>query len=637
MKLIHSNSPLIHSDDMQSSIMGMDSTGMEMATFYLRDKIYSNKIGAVVREYICNALDEHKKHNINSAVKIKLEKDNIYSVRDFAKGLNEHDVRNIFGMYFRSTKSSDNSQTGGFGLGSKAGFCYTDTFYVKSFHQGTATTYACSLGAGQNGVSVGQILKVLEEPTQESGLEVSLEIKDKDVWEFCSQTKHFLSTCLQSAEFYEKGNQHTNVEPVKTFKIDDFEFKLIKNPINSHLNNIVFFCMGNVSYKSYIFSNDFNKKFKNEIVQNHYIIIDIPIGKMSLPISRESFESTPNNQKVLEKINNSFEELQTMDAQSIKTLSIQELINTRDEFFQNGEFFCFKKSSLYPEEIYKVVSNIKSYADKQTLPLEKKDEKYIVAVIPNKDSENYWIEKFRSHLQSINKNYYYINERYLNDQTFKNFENLFLFKKVKSSIFAWPKKQLVAKDGLDAKYVVTHNFGGSWKSQKEEMNALQLHNMVFKNNAVDEQSARNDFVNLKLDTFISLNNVSIKKSFGPGEHVFSTTSQKMLENMKLLGWYEIGSSEYVAKKEEIREFINKENEKNSKLNQCKLTFLHNCDLIVNKLNKKQKYVYKYHCILQKIKNEKSLRSNLLNSLEYSSWSLSRINRKQLRTILKIKD
>jgi hypothetical protein len=111
----------------------------------------------------------------------------------------------------------------------------------------------------------------------------------------------------------------------------------------------------------------------------------------------------------------------------------------------------------------------------------------------------------------------------------------------------------------------------------------------------------------------------------------------MLENMKLLGWYEIGSSEYVAKKEEIREFINKENEKNSKLNQCKLTFLHNCDLIVNKLNKKQKYVYKYHCILQKIKNEKSLRSNLLNSLEYSSWSLSRINRKQLRTILKIKD
>ena len=68
MKIQALANPLVTSNNMTSSTMGMDAAGADMATFYLRDKIYSDKILAVVREYVCNALDEHKKHNISVPV-----------------------------------------------------------------------------------------------------------------------------------------------------------------------------------------------------------------------------------------------------------------------------------------------------------------------------------------------------------------------------------------------------------------------------------------------------------------------------------------------------------------------------------------------------------------------------------------
>ena len=38
---------------------------------------------------------------------------NEFFVRDYAAGLSEYDIRNVFGMYFRSTKSNSNNQIGG--------------------------------------------------------------------------------------------------------------------------------------------------------------------------------------------------------------------------------------------------------------------------------------------------------------------------------------------------------------------------------------------------------------------------------------------------------------------------------------------------------------------------------------------
>src|SRR3990172_3941988 len=97
----------IASDDLKAekTIMGMSMKGMEMAQYFLRDKIYSDKVLAVIREYISNAYDEHTKHNIDQNIDVTLatvNNEHRWSVRDYALGLNEHDIRNVFAMYFES-------------------------------------------------------------------------------------------------------------------------------------------------------------------------------------------------------------------------------------------------------------------------------------------------------------------------------------------------------------------------------------------------------------------------------------------------------------------------------------------------------------------------------------------------------
>lgn len=94
------------SKEMPESVMDMDADGMLFAAHYLRDKIYSDKILAVVREYLANAIDEHRKFGISRPVEVTLP--NSFSpdfkVRDFGMGLDDEGIRKIFGRYFKSTK-----------------------------------------------------------------------------------------------------------------------------------------------------------------------------------------------------------------------------------------------------------------------------------------------------------------------------------------------------------------------------------------------------------------------------------------------------------------------------------------------------------------------------------------------------
>jgi len=209
----------IASDDIKDnkSIMGMSNKGMEMASYFLRDRIYTDKTLAVIREYICNAQDEHVKHKIKEAVNVSLKSVNnqwVWAVRDYAKGLNDHDVRNVFGMYFESTKTNENDSIGGFGVGSKAGHAYSDTFYITSYHNGIKTSYICTLGAGNGGIPVGEIYEISQEPTTEQGIEISLEVKSLDVYDFSQKTNKFVSFFLPNSNIkFDNQYNKTQAEP----------------------------------------------------------------------------------------------------------------------------------------------------------------------------------------------------------------------------------------------------------------------------------------------------------------------------------------------------------------------------------------------------------------------------------------
>lgn len=137
----------------------------------LSSNLYQNKTLAVIREIACNAADAHRAAGLPiSDIEIHLPtySEMWFAVRDYGSGLSTDDVLSLYTTYFRSTKDRDNSQIGGFGLGSKSPFAVADQFTVTSWHGGTKTTFVCYKADG-----TPQVNMVGSTPCgSETGLEV---------------------------------------------------------------------------------------------------------------------------------------------------------------------------------------------------------------------------------------------------------------------------------------------------------------------------------------------------------------------------------------------------------------------------------------------------------------------------------
>lgn len=143
----------------------------------LSSTLYTDQRLAVIREVVCNAWDAHiASGRTNLPVEVTL-KDNQIMIRDFGYGIADEDMGHIYGTYGNSTKQNDGKQTGGFGLGCKAPFAYTDHFQVVSHNKGTKTIYALSRSSAVVGGKPG-ITPIVSMPTEESGLSVSIPIKN---------------------------------------------------------------------------------------------------------------------------------------------------------------------------------------------------------------------------------------------------------------------------------------------------------------------------------------------------------------------------------------------------------------------------------------------------------------------------
>ena len=149
----------------------------------LSSTLYSDQLLAVVRETTCNAWDAHVESG-RTATPIQITVDSTKVViRDFGHGIHRALMGPIYGVYGASTKKNDGMQTGGFGLGCKAPFAYTDHFQVVSNHEGTRTIYSMSKSSAQVGGKPA-IIPIASFPTEETGLEVSINIKQNDMARF---------------------------------------------------------------------------------------------------------------------------------------------------------------------------------------------------------------------------------------------------------------------------------------------------------------------------------------------------------------------------------------------------------------------------------------------------------------------
>lgn len=152
--------------------------------FDMFENHYSDKFKAIVRELTSNAIDAHRQAGNLEPIKVYLpdEFDPYFRVVDHGIGMSHAFCMNEFMEYSNgSTKSGSNEAIGGFGIGSKSPFAYTDQFTLRSVHDGVCTVY--SVFKDEEGLPC--IAPLQQTQTDEvNGVEFSVPVEPSDFAKF---------------------------------------------------------------------------------------------------------------------------------------------------------------------------------------------------------------------------------------------------------------------------------------------------------------------------------------------------------------------------------------------------------------------------------------------------------------------
>jgi anti-sigma regulatory factor (Ser/Thr protein kinase) len=189
MKLFQNNTTEIEtSKQFKESSFGIRALDMGIILEILRSKMYSNPIAIICQEITSNARDANREAgNKNKPIRISLV-DSIFRqneldlvIEDDGPGISPERMTEIFIYYGASTKRETNGQTGGYGLGCKVPFAYTDTFSVVTKHDHVKYTYQAVIENNRS----GKMLMVHSEPTTDcNGTAIIIPINKSDEEEF---------------------------------------------------------------------------------------------------------------------------------------------------------------------------------------------------------------------------------------------------------------------------------------------------------------------------------------------------------------------------------------------------------------------------------------------------------------------
>ncbi len=181
MKLAAHDNALETNIEVVSQDFGIGDIGVLIGM--LRKNVYQHRIRTLVQEYMCNGRDAAREIGSNKRIIVSVpnELSPVFKVRDFGPGITPQRMSKVFTQYGNSTKRKTNGQAGGFGIGAKSAWAYTDSFTIITTTGGVKRTYVAHLGANNQGRM--DLLSEVE-TTEESGTEIQVAIKPSDSREF---------------------------------------------------------------------------------------------------------------------------------------------------------------------------------------------------------------------------------------------------------------------------------------------------------------------------------------------------------------------------------------------------------------------------------------------------------------------
>lgn len=332
----------------------------------LSDGLYSDKIGSIVREIICNAFDSHVqagKPDVPVEIYLPTSIDPNFKVVDHGVGLSFEEIHDIYTTYGATTKDNSNEVIGAFGLGSKSPFSYSESFGLTAVKDGTKAFYTAYID--EDGYP--KISRMMSEDTdEENGVIVTIPFKEQDFSELREKVIQFLSDAVSPATLNGVEVKRTVHDAI--FSAD--KAKIIKS--RSFRKSAHTVRMGDVLYRISIDElcscfedkerRDLFSRFINSMYYDSYnIAFEVGIGDIEVSSSRESIAFTKRTTEVIEKIawglveeyrktaEIAFEESQRKNKKWAAFIEGSAIISGKEmKFFSQEEIREYKQKLRYP-------------------------------------------------------------------------------------------------------------------------------------------------------------------------------------------------------------------------------------------------------------------------------------------------
>lgn len=266
----------------------------------LSDSLYKHKELAIVRELTANAYDAHIKAKTTDTpfeVHLPTPLEPFFRIKDYGTGLSEQAIYDLYTRYGGSDKTMSDELVGGFGLGSKSPFAYTDQFSVETRYKGKLIKFH----AYMDDQGMPSIAKITELPTTEAnGLTVEVPVASQAYQPFADAAARVLPYVPIAFNVNilpdELATVTTPPEYMATLPGSGNTIIKIKKS-ETHGCNVV---MGIVAYpvEDSIFPYD-APEF--HILRNFAFDIYAPIGAFDIAASRESLSYNQQTKDLLTK------------------------------------------------------------------------------------------------------------------------------------------------------------------------------------------------------------------------------------------------------------------------------------------------------------------------------------------------
>jgi anti-sigma regulatory factor (Ser/Thr protein kinase) len=231
----------------------------------LGPKLYSNPVKAVVRELLTNALDAHRAALVEKPVELTVlpsidDAPPRLVIRDFGLGISPRQMTDIFMVIGTSSKDSDNTQHGGYGIGALTIFAVADQAFLTTYVDGIEYQYLLFRDSQQAGVPSCSLLSRSEQVFCHSGTRIEVPFSKASVREIWSSVVELTTLIPQLAKIIDPPLSQllvaqaedfgllSRVELVKFFG-DSYEFYSsdILDPFPSKI--ALFLKIGDIAYR----------------------------------------------------------------------------------------------------------------------------------------------------------------------------------------------------------------------------------------------------------------------------------------------------------------------------------------------------------------------------------------------------